>query len=84
MYRTLSPSTVLLALHDRAPQLKVSEDRLAVTGEKGYCTVRATHGKKYLKTKYYIFIFVLLTFLFILIKFLLLTLKHIKYKTVNL
>lgn len=46
LYRTLSPSTVLLALHDRAPQLKISEDRLAVTGEKGYCTVRATHGKK--------------------------------------
>lgn len=44
MYRTLVPSTVLLALHDRAPQLKVSEDRLAVTGEKGYCTIRATHG----------------------------------------
>ncbi|KAF5273018.1 hypothetical protein FQR65_LT04760 [Abscondita terminalis] len=31
------------ALHDRAPQLKISEDRLAVTGEKGYCMVRATH-----------------------------------------
>lgn len=45
LYRTLIPSTVLLALHDRAPQLKISEDRLAVTGEKGYCTVRATHGK---------------------------------------
>ncbi|XP_044263008.1 set1/Ash2 histone methyltransferase complex subunit ASH2 isoform X1 [Tribolium madens] len=44
LYRTLIPSTVLLALHDRAPQLKISEDRLAVTGEKGYSTVRATHG----------------------------------------
>ncbi|GJQ74715.1 putative zinc ion binding protein [Trypoxylus dichotomus] len=43
LYRTLVPSTVLLALHDRAPQLKISEDRLAVTGEKGYCTVRTTH-----------------------------------------
>ncbi|XP_022910633.1 set1/Ash2 histone methyltransferase complex subunit ASH2 [Onthophagus taurus] len=43
LYRTLVPSTVLLALHDRAPQLKISEDRLAVTGDKGYCTVRATH-----------------------------------------
>lgn len=31
-------------MHDRAPQLKVSEDRLSVTGEKGYCMVRATHG----------------------------------------
>ncbi|XP_014475699.1 PREDICTED: set1/Ash2 histone methyltransferase complex subunit ASH2 [Dinoponera quadriceps] len=43
LYRALSPSSVLLALHDRAPQLKVSEDRLAVTGEKGYCMIRATH-----------------------------------------
>lgn len=44
LYRSLAPSAVLLALHDRAPQLKVSEDRLAVTGEKGYCTIRATHA----------------------------------------
>lgn len=44
LYRTSIPSTVLLALHDRAPQLKISEDRFAVTGEKGYCTVRGTHG----------------------------------------
>ncbi|KAK9507533.1 hypothetical protein O3M35_007369 [Rhynocoris fuscipes] len=44
LYRTLVPGTVLLALHDRAPQLKISEDRLTVTGEKGYCTVRATHS----------------------------------------
>ncbi|CAH1407698.1 unnamed protein product [Nezara viridula] len=43
LYRTLVPGTVLLALHDRAPQLRVSEDRLSVTGEKGYCMVRATH-----------------------------------------
>jgi len=35
----------LLALHDRAPQLKVAEDRLAVTGEKGYCMIRATHSE---------------------------------------
>lgn len=45
LYRSLSPSAVLLALHDRAPQLRVSEDRLAVTGDKGYCMVRATHCK---------------------------------------
>ncbi|XP_065372374.1 set1/Ash2 histone methyltransferase complex subunit ASH2 isoform X1 [Calliphora vicina] len=44
LYRTLVPNSVLLALHDRAPQLKISEDRLAVTGEKGYCMVRATHS----------------------------------------
>lgn len=41
----MCPGIVLLALHDRAPQLKIAEDRLAVTGEKGYCMVRATHGK---------------------------------------
>lgn len=33
LYRILSPNAVLLALHDRAPQLKISEDRLSVTGE---------------------------------------------------
>ncbi|CAH0558837.1 unnamed protein product [Brassicogethes aeneus] len=44
LYRTSVPSICLLALHDRAPQLKISEDRLAVTGDKGYSTVRATHA----------------------------------------
>ncbi|CAL1287269.1 unnamed protein product [Larinioides sclopetarius] len=44
LYRKLTPSNVLIALHDRAPQLKVSDDRLSVTGEKGYCMARATHG----------------------------------------
>lgn len=39
------PANVLLTLHDRAPQIKISEDRLAATGDKGYCMVRATHGK---------------------------------------
>nr|SVE76294.1 EOG090X03NS [Daphnia longispina] len=43
LYRKLNPSQVLLTLHDRAPQLKITEDRMAATGEKGYCTVRATH-----------------------------------------
>lgn len=43
LYRVLIPPFVFLALHDRAPQLKVSEDRLAVTGEKGYCMIRASH-----------------------------------------
>ncbi|KAL1448503.1 hypothetical protein WDU94_005617, partial [Cyamophila willieti] len=51
LYRTLAPSHVLLALHDRAQQLRISEDRLAVTGDKGYCMVRATnyvgHGTWY-------------------------------------
>lgn len=40
----VTPSGILLALHDRAPQLKPSDDRLSVTGEKGYCLIRATHG----------------------------------------
>ncbi|KAH8397720.1 hypothetical protein KR215_010587 [Drosophila sulfurigaster] len=44
LYRTLVPQVVLLALHDRAPQLRISEDRLAVTGERGYSQVRATHS----------------------------------------
>ena len=44
LYRKLSPTCVTIAMHDRAPQLKVSEDRLALTGEKGYCMARATHG----------------------------------------
>ncbi|XP_045467544.1 set1/Ash2 histone methyltransferase complex subunit ASH2 [Harmonia axyridis] len=43
LYRTFVPSTVLLALHDRGPQLKISEDRLSVTGDKGYSAVKATH-----------------------------------------
>lgn len=45
LYRVLAPSAVLLALHDRAPQLKISEDRLQLTGDKGYCMTRATHCK---------------------------------------
>lgn len=43
LYRSLTPNSVLLELHDRAPQLKVAEDRLAVTGDKGYCMIRASH-----------------------------------------
>lgn len=45
LYRVLAPSAVLIALHDRAPQLKISEDRLQITGDKGYCMARATHCK---------------------------------------
>jgi len=44
LYRPCIGTEVLLALHDRAPQLKVAENRLTVTGEKGYCMIRATHG----------------------------------------
>ena len=44
LYRKLCGSSVLVAMHDRAPQLKISEDRLTGIGEKGYCMARATHG----------------------------------------
>ncbi len=44
--RVVSPDSVLLALHDRAQQLTVSDDRLWLTGAKFYCTARATHGVK--------------------------------------
>ncbi|XP_071808635.1 set1/Ash2 histone methyltransferase complex subunit ASH2-like [Asterias amurensis] len=44
LYRMALGREPYLALHDRAPQLKISENRLSVTGEKGYSMVRATHG----------------------------------------
>jgi Set1/Ash2 histone methyltransferase complex subunit ASH2 len=44
LYRLFLENRVALALHDRAPQMKLSEDRLTVYGEKGYSMVRATHG----------------------------------------
>jgi len=44
LYRCMLGNDVYLALHDRAPQLKVSDDRLTVTGEKGYSMIRASHG----------------------------------------
>ncbi|XP_048876494.1 set1/Ash2 histone methyltransferase complex subunit ASH2 isoform X2 [Brienomyrus brachyistius] len=44
LYRACLYERVLLTLHDRAPQLKISDDRLTVTGEKGYSMVRASHG----------------------------------------
>ena len=52
--RSLQPK-VYLSLHDRAPQLKVSEDRLSVTGEKGYSSIRTnynvTRGEWYFEIK---------------------------------
>lgn len=36
--------TRLIYVHVAAPQLKISDDRLTVTGEKGYSMVRASHG----------------------------------------
>ena len=44
IYRHSLQPNVYLALHDRAPQLKVSDDRLSVTGEKGYSSIRANYG----------------------------------------
>ena len=44
LYRLFLEQRVALALADRAPQLKLSEDRLLVSGEKGYSMVRGTHG----------------------------------------
>jgi Set1/Ash2 histone methyltransferase complex subunit ASH2 len=44
LYRLFLENKVALALHDRGPQLKLSEDRLSITGEKGYSMIRATHG----------------------------------------
>lgn len=53
LYRSLTPNSVLLALHDRAPQLKVAEDRLAVTGDKGYCMIRASHCTYTITTNFF-------------------------------
>lgn len=36
--------TRLISVDVVAPQLKISDDRLTVTGEKGYSMVRASHG----------------------------------------
>ena len=38
--RVLSPQIVLLSMHDRAPQINVHEERLAMTGYKFYCSIR--------------------------------------------
>lgn len=44
LYRLFLEQKVALALHDKAPQLKLSDDRLTVLGDKGYSMIRATHG----------------------------------------
>ncbi|XP_048581166.1 set1/Ash2 histone methyltransferase complex subunit ASH2 isoform X2 [Nematostella vectensis] len=44
LYRIKLHTEVLLSMNDRAPQLKLSDDRLTVTGEKGYSMIRASHG----------------------------------------
>ncbi|CAF1397053.1 unnamed protein product [Adineta steineri] len=43
LYRTFIENECLLSLNDRAQQLKLNDDRLTVTGDKGYCSVRSTH-----------------------------------------
>lgn len=42
--RKLIPERILLSDNDRAPQLKVTNNNLTVTGEKGYSMIRANHG----------------------------------------
>ncbi len=44
LYRLFHENKVCLSLHDRAPQLKISEDRIMVSGEKGYSMIRGSHG----------------------------------------
>jgi Set1/Ash2 histone methyltransferase complex subunit ASH2 len=44
LYRLFLENKIAFALHDRAPQLKLSDDRMCVTGDKGYSMIRATHG----------------------------------------
>eukprot|EP00118_Oscarella_pearsei_P008150 m.41223 g.41223 ORF g.41223 m.41223 type:complete len:464 (+) comp33115_c0_seq1:21-1412(+) len=44
LYRCVLPDAVMLSMNDRASQLKLSDDRMTVSGDKGYCTARATHG----------------------------------------
>ncbi|VDK43076.1 unnamed protein product [Anisakis simplex] len=44
IYRVVVHPTVTLSPNDRAYQLKLSEDRLSLTGFEGYCVARATHA----------------------------------------
>lgn len=43
LYRVVLPHSILLSMNDRASQLTLSDDRMTVTGDKGYCMIRATH-----------------------------------------
>ncbi|KAJ8261109.1 hypothetical protein COCON_G00168320 [Conger conger] len=56
LYRASLHEQVLLTLHDRAPTLKVWDDRLTVTGDKGYSMVRGSHGVR--KGSWYYEVFV--------------------------
>lgn len=42
--RKLMPDYVLMSMNDRSHYLKISDDRKTVIGEKGYSSIRATHG----------------------------------------
>jgi len=42
--RVLTPETVMLSFQDRAPQVALSDCRMAVMGHKFYCTIRANHS----------------------------------------
>jgi Set1/Ash2 histone methyltransferase complex subunit ASH2 len=44
VYRPWISPLILWSLNDRAPQIKVQDNRLTVIGDKGYCMIRATHG----------------------------------------
>jgi len=44
IYRVALQPNVYLSLNDRAPQLKISEDRLSATGDKGYSMVRSNYS----------------------------------------
>ncbi|TPP64316.1 Set1/Ash2 histone methyltransferase complex subunit ASH2, partial [Fasciola gigantica] len=43
-YRVYLSPQVVLSLNDRANHLKLHESQLIITGDKGYCMARATHG----------------------------------------
>ena len=43
-YRKAMSSMVYLSMSDRAPQLKLANNRLTVSGEKGYCLIKASHS----------------------------------------
>lgn len=42
--KTLEDEPILLSQNDRSLKIKVSTDRLTATGDKGYRSIRATHG----------------------------------------
>jgi len=51
-FRPVGHDRVLCERMDRAPQLKLNDDCLTVSGEKGYCMARASHGVDFGKWYY--------------------------------